>query len=282
MKRKKVLVTGADGVFAKYVIDHFKKNNYNVIPTNKSLVDVSKKEDVLKIVNSENPDIIIHLAALTNVDECEKNPTKARRVNALGTRNITAVCGPMRTLIYISTSAVFDGNKKGYSELDQPAPLNIYGKTKLEGEEFVKSTLKEYYIVRAGWLIGGGEKEKKFISYIIDDIKKGKRISVVNDKFGTITYARELAVFLEELIHHKQPFGVYHYGSKGVCSRHDIAKQIAKILKKDILINAISSDKFKKVFFAPRPKYEVLKSIMIKFPNTWRRSLTDYIHHEFS
>lgn len=279
--KTRVLLTGGKGSLASYIPKVFTKDKFKLLMMGKDTFDVTSKKKVFKKVTEFRPDVVIHLAALTNVDECEKNPKKCFMVNAEGTRNIAEACKKIGSLlIYMSTSAVFAGRKKGYFENDKPNPVNVYAKAKLKGEEFIKKNLKRFYIVRAGWIIGGGKREKKFISIIIKLSKKDKEIKVAKDKFGTIVYARDLAKFFRRLSKEKDPYGVYHFGTRGICSRLDIAKEVFATIKRKVKIVPADSSEFLAKYPAPRPDYEILKSKKIKFSKTWRKSLREYLLSE--
>lgn len=281
MKTKTILVTGGDGMVGSYVSKTFNSKNYEVVIAGKGVIDVTNKKSIEKQIKKLNPSLIIHLAAKTNVDECEKDPESAFLINYEGTKNVADICKKYGSVfVYVSTSAVFNGKKKSFSEKDAPNPVNIYGKSKLAGEKYIQDNLEKYYIVRAGWMIGGGKKEKKFISYIINQINSSKSIKVVNDKFGTITYAKEFVEFIKKLFEKSHPYGTYHFGSRGVCSRFDIAKKIVDILDKKVDIIPVSSKEFSSNFFAPRPKNEVLRTVNQKFTSTWRKSLYNYLSNE--
>lgn len=277
----KILVTGGTGTVSSYVKTVFK--DHDVILTDKRSFDVTKKYKIKRYISKVKPDYIFHFAALTNVDFCEENKNTAKKINAFGTKNIADVCKLYSILlVYISTSAVFKGDTPpldGYSEDDAPDPANYYGQTKLLGEQAIKNTLKEYIIIRAGWMIGGAKKEKKFLSYITNEIKQAKTIYAVDDKFGTITYAKDLLVFIRKLLLNKK-FGLFHYGSKGICSRYEIAKVVRNIVNKNAKIKPVSSEKFSKRFPAPRPTYEILKSNKIPFNKHWTSVLRRYVSEE--
>ncbi|MGA2911344.1 MAG: SDR family oxidoreductase [Candidatus Levyibacteriota bacterium] len=281
MKKRKILVTGSLGTVGSYIPSVFK--NDDLILTTKLDLDITDKKNVLAKISKERPDVVIHLAAKTNVDECEKNQREAHRVNTIGTKNIALACQKNNTtLVYISTGAVFGGKKPFFTENDKPNPINVYGKTKLLGEHAIKSAGCKYIILRAGWIIGGGKKEKKFISYILKQIKDGqKEIKVINDKFGTITGAKELVKLIKKLLDQKQS-GTFHFASLGTCSRFEIAKYVVKLLKKKVTVIPVSSSVFQKNFFAQRPKYEVIQSAKLPKNNfrSWQKSLKDYILNE--
>lgn len=279
--KKKVLITGGKGTVGNYIAKVFNKDKYNLLIAGKEALDVAQRKQVFDKVEKFNPDVVIHLAAKTNVDECEENPKECFLVNAEGTKNITEACKKTDSLlIYTSTSAVFNGEKRGYFEDDSPDPVNVYAKAKLEGEKHIRKILDRYYIVRAGWIIGGGRLEKKFISIIIDLSKKKKEIKIAQDKFGTIVYAKDLVNFFKKLVSEKHPYGIYHFGTKGICSRLDIASEVFTTIKKDVKVTPVDSSEFSGKYPAPRPKYEVLKSKKVKFSKNWRESLRKYLLDE--
>lgn len=275
---KRVLITGARGTLGPYIIQALSEKKYTILATYKKTLNVVNKKQVEKVFEEFKPHYVIHLAAITNVEFCEKNPKKAHVTNTQGTIHIAQACKKHdATLIFTSSSAVFKGKKTGTKETEPHSPVNYYGTTKTEAEKYILSHLKKFVILRSGWMIGGGRKEKKFISYIIADIRNNRKVKAVNDKFGTIAYAKELAEYIKSLIDIKSEYGIYHFGSKGFCTRYDMAKEIVKILKKKAIIQSVSSNAFRNVFFAPRPTYEILKSTKHIHNNTWRASLRNYI-----
>lgn len=279
--QRKILVTGSNGTLGSYIASSF-PNDSPFLMT-KDTLDITQKKAVSQVFEKIRPDVVIHLAAKTNVDACEKDEENAYKVNALGTEFIAKASREHNAfLIYVSTSSVFNGEKKYYTEDDTPCPINIYGKTKLLGEKAIEKENGTYCIIRIGWLIGGGKKEKKFLSYLVQQADEGKKeIQVVNDKFGTIAYARELADFMAFLLETKK-HGVYHFGSLGRCSRFTLAEYVMQTLKKDVILQPVSSEAFVDRFFAPRPTNEVLRSV--KLPATqfrqWKDSLKDYLQKE--
>jgi dTDP-4-dehydrorhamnose reductase len=280
LKKQKVLITGGGGMLASYLSPLFSKSE--LIVTDKNSMDITKKDKVEDIIKQIKPAVIFHLAAATNVDLCQKDSKYANEVNFKGTENITKAANQAGSkLVYISSSAIFDGKKRFYFENDLPGPINKYGKSKLLGEKAVKKNSEKYFIVRAGWMIGGGKKEKKFLSHMYKQIKEGKKeISAVSDLFGSITYAKELAEFLRELIADSN-YGTYHFSSIGTVSRHELASSFINLLGEKTKINPVSSKTFSSVFFAPRPKYEVVRSKKIKYDRNWQDSLESYVENEF-
>lgn len=281
MSKRKILVTGSRGTVGSYVAAAFPQDT--VFLTSKDTLDITKKSQVKEIFTQLQPQVIIHLAAHTNVDDCQKNSDKAYKVNTHGTRHIAEEAARHgTTVLYVSSAAVFDGKKSFYTEEDVPGPINIYGQSKLLGEKAIQNLVPRYIVLRAGWIVGGGMKEKKFISYLLQQVKQGSQnISVVNDTFGTLTSAAELVATMKVLLD-SEAVGCYHFGSAGVCSRYEIAQHIVNALRLKVTINPVPSTYFADRFFAPRPTYEVLRSIRYT-PHqqyTWEESLTTYINNE--
>jgi dTDP-4-dehydrorhamnose reductase len=246
-------------------------------------IDVKRFQEIKDFVKENMPDIIFHLAAETNVDKCELNPDHAYETNSKGAENVALVCKEFDIpMVYISTGAVFDGEKEGgYTEEDIPGnPVNVYGKSKLKGEEAVKKLLTKYYIVRASWMIGGVNKDKKFVWKIAQLLKTKKEIPVVIDKTGSPTFTKDFARGLVDITSTGK-YGTYHCVNKGICTRFDIAKKIAEYLnKEDVVLKPVASDLFP--LPAPRPKSEVLINynlarMGIDNARPWQEALKEYV-----
>ncbi len=171
------------------------------------------------------PDVVLHCAAMTNVDGAARDPAAAFRVNAFGTQNVALACQKCNAaLVYISTNEVFDGTKAApYLEFDPTHPINAYGKSKLAGEWYTRHLLEKFYIVRTCWLYakGGG----KFPDKILELAGRQTALSVVRDELGSPTYVPDLARALAQLIATEQ-YGVYHLVNAGSCSRYEWAVEI--------------------------------------------------------
>jgi len=287
----KILITGAAGMLADEIITMLIKEGHDVIQTdiNQRLpdigqLDVSDNKEVYKQINSYKPDYVFHLAAETNVDLCEENPDHAYKINTLGTENIVLGCQKSEVpLLYISTAGVFPGDKQQpYTEFDIPKPINVYGDSKWQGEIIVRNLLSNYFIIRAGWMVGGWEIDKKFVYKIIQQLASGKKeIKVVNDKFGSPTFTKDFAQNLMNVIN-TQRYGTYHMANKGTCSRYDIAVKIVEFmgLEKDVQVVQISSDEFP--LPAPRANSEMMRNykldlLSINHMPEWESSLKSYI-----
>ncbi len=285
---KRVLVTGANGMLADALCPLLKKAGYDVTATDingdngiiKS--DIRQVNSMLSVIKDHRPEIVFHLAAETDVDKCELQPEHAYNTNWRGTENIATICKELGlTMVYISTGAVFDGEKEGgYIETDKPNPISVYGVSKLKGEEAVRSLLSRYYIVRAGWMIGGHNKDKKFVWKIVQLLNSKPEISVVTDKTGSPTFTSDFSRGIVDIVGSGK-YGLYHCVNKGICTRYDIAVKIAEFLgKKDVVIKPVTSDAFP--LPAPRGKSEAminhnLAKLGLDRTRPWQDALKEYL-----
>lgn len=225
----KVLVTGVKGQLGYDIVNELTKRNHTAIGVDIEEMDITDKKAVDTLVHEVNPDAVIHCAAWTAVDAAEdaENIEKVRQVNALGTSYIADVCKDLDIkMMYISTDYVFDGQGTTPWEADchDYAPLNVYGKTKLEGELAVAHTLDKYFIVRIAWVFG--ENGKNFIKTMLNIGKKLDTLKVVSDQIGTPTYTYDLARLLVDMIE-TEKYGYYHATNEGgYISWYDFAKEI--------------------------------------------------------
>lgn len=288
----RVLVTGANGMLGTALCTILAKDDSEVYPTDINFqeganefqyMDIRDKSQIEKIAIKIKPDFIFHLAAETNVDKCELEPEHAYQINAKGTENVASICQKYTCImVYISTCGVFDGKKQElYTENEPPNPVSVYSKTKFTGELIVKNLLSRYFIFRAGWMMGGSKKDKKFVAKIADLINTEKELKVVNDKIGCPTYTRDFSKAMLEVIKLGK-FGLYHLANTGFCSRYELACKIKEYLKRDdVVIKPISSDEFP--LPAPRPPSEAVENLNLKLlglnglMRPWQDALKDYL-----
>ena len=295
-KIKKILITGCGGMLGSAIYPCLTNKGYDVFATDIDLndnwlqhLDVRDINEAREVANRFKPDIILHLAALTSLEYCESNLRDAYETNFLGTKNMAIIAKELDVpLVYVSTAGVFDGKKERYYETDCPNSINVYGKTKFYGEIFIESHLTKYFIVRAGWMVGGGKKDKKFVSYILAQIKEGKRnFEIVNDTFGTLTYTKDFAKNLE-ILFNTEFYGRYHMACKGDTDRVKVARFILDTLNiNDATIKEVSSDFFKEKFWVKRAQVERmvnanLEARGINLMRTWQEALQDYLNDEWS
>ncbi|MBI4436599.1 MAG: dTDP-4-dehydrorhamnose reductase [Candidatus Omnitrophica bacterium] len=286
---RRVLVTGAAGMLGTALCSSLTRKEFHVLKTDIrsgekeiELLDVSNYEEVQQFVQETKPHLTMHLAAETDVDKCQLEVDHAYRVNTLGTENVALACQRWDIpLVYISTGAVFDGEKpEPYTEFDEPNPVNVYAKTKWEGEKIVQTLVRKHFIVRAGWMIGGGRKDKKFVAKIVELLQTQKEIPVVTDKFGNPTFTKDLSENLLLLIQTGR-FGLYHMVNRGGCSRYQIAQKIAECMgKKDVVLRPVTSEAFP--LPAPRGRSEMLLNYRLSLlgldrMRPWTEALKDYL-----
>lgn len=223
----KVLVTGVKGQLGFDVVNELTKRGHEAIGVDIAEMDITDKLSVDTVISSVRPQAVIHCAAWTAVDAAEDNEDKVRAVNATGTKYIAEACRDVGAkLMYISTDYVFDGQGTTPWQPDckDYKPLNVYGKTKLEGELAVANTLKEYFIVRIAWVFG--VNGKNFIKTMLNVGKTHDTVRVVNDQIGTPTYTFDLARLLVDMIE-TDKYGYYHATNEGgYISWYDFTREI--------------------------------------------------------
>ncbi len=249
------------------------------IKTNRRSLDVIDLKEVLAVCKKYKPEAIIHLAAETDVDRCERDPEYAYTVNSIGTYNMAVAAKELGIkLVYVSTAGVFDGQKKTpYNEKDEPNPQNYYGRSKFLGELIIKGMLKDYIIARVCWMFGGGpEKDQKFVAKIIRQLDK-KEIKVVTDQIGSPTFGKDLITSIKKLIK-KDAKGIYNLANRDICSRYEFAEAIVKILKKNTKILPVKMNDFKMDAFRTYNESMVSK---IKTQRNWQGALKEYLETEW-
>jgi len=203
------------------------EKRHRVFALSRDEADVTDARQMARAIELAQPEIIIHAAAMTSVDDCELQPDLAFRVNAEGTRTVASLSRKLAIpMVYLSTDYVFDGEKSDpYLETDPPHPINVYGKSKLRGEEYVRDLVERSWIVRTSWLFG--PRGKNFVEAILEQARSGARLRVVEDQVGSPTYTEDLAASLEQIIE-RGAIGIYHVSNQGACSRFDFAQEILR------------------------------------------------------
>jgi dTDP-4-dehydrorhamnose reductase len=199
------------------------------------------------------PELVIHSAAMTNVDACEEDPELAFRVNTLGTQNIALACGQCgAAMVHLSTNDIFDGKLgRPYREWDTPSPQSVYAHSKAGAEFYVRTLLQRFYIVRTAWLYARGGNN--FVTKIIAAADKLGALRVVTDEVSAPTYAPDLAQAIAQLIHTGH-FGIFHFTNSGICSRYDWACKILELSGRgQVPIEPITTDQWARP--APPPLY---------------------------
>ena len=279
----RVLITGAKGMLGTDLCQEWQTQGYEICATDIQVMDVRQPGQVQKTFADFKPELVLHLAALTDVDGCEREPGQAYRTNTIGTQNIALACQTANVpLAYISTLSVFDGTKcEPYTEFDTPNPQSWYSRAKYEGEKIVERLLQRYYIVRAGWMFGGGREDKKFVAKIVELAQTRAELKIVDDKFGSPTYTRDLSRALIKL-ESTGWYGLYHSVNTGApCSRYEFAQKILEYAGiTTCRLVPISSSEFP--LPAPRPRMEAGRNLHaellgLKLMRPWEDALREYI-----
>ena len=285
---KKILVTGCNGQLGRAIRKEYAASDVEFINTDvvegEGVVslDITDVDAVLKLVRAEKPDVIINCAAHTNVDKCEEQWDLSYKINAIGPRNLSiAATEADAKMIHVSTDYVFEGNgTRPYTEFDAPNPVSAYGKTKLEGENFVKEFAKKHFILRTAWLYGDG---KNFVKTMLALAENHDELNVVCDQVGTPTSAVELA----KMIHYlegTENYGTFHATCEGDTNWADFAEAIFKRAGKNVKVNHVTSKQYKEMnpASANRPAYSILEDYMIKLTSDfvmadWQDALDVYM-----
>lgn len=201
---------------------------HEVLPLTRTDADVTDARLIREAIDHARPELVIHCAAFTAVDDCESRPERAFRVNRDGTRNVALACrGRGCGMVYLSTDYVFDGEKSSpYLETDEPNPVNVYGQSKLAGERSVLELIQaRAWIVRVSWLFG--PLGKNFVRAILERAQRGEPLRVVDDQAGAPTYTLDAAAKIEQIGERAEP-GVYHLTNQGYCSWFEFAAEIVR------------------------------------------------------
>lgn len=301
---KKILVTGVNGQLGYDVVCELEKRGYKAIGVDREIMDLTNSEEIKNVIYNVKPHGIIHCAAYTAVDAAEDNIELCERVNALAVKDIAECAKNLDIpMIYISTDYVFNGMKginqnnvdevaymiEGnnickeyyleYTEDDKVNPINVYGRTKYEGEMYVRDILYKHYIVRISWVFG--ENGNNFIDTMLRLAKDRDELNVIDDQVGSPTYTKDLAPLLVDMLE-SDKYGTYHATNDGYCSWYEFAKEIFDVAGVDIKVNPITTDmyptKAKRPFNSKMSKNKLIEN-EFKMLRHWKDALKDYINN---
>lgn len=278
---KKILITGCNGQLGRALNKVYKEVTLINTDVTESegvkALDITDVEAVLKMTRQEKPDVIINCAAHTAVELCESQWDLAYQINAIGARNLSIAAAEVGAkMIQVSTDYVFDGTgSRPYTEFDEPGTCSAYGKTKLEGERFVKEFAPKHFILRTAWLYGEG---KNFLRTMLKLSETKEEVRVVKDQFGTPTSAAELA----RLIHYLEPtenYGTFHATCEGQCSWAEFAEKIFQMAGKSTKVIPITTEEYHAK--VERPAYSVLDNYMLGLTTDYRMADWETALREF-
>lgn len=238
-------------------------------------INIAKREEVMQKIGELMPDVVINAAAYTAVDKAESEKDLAYKVNGCAVGFISTICKQINALfVHFSTDYVFDGEShNGYKENHSYKPINMYGKSKALGEKMILDIEPRYYLIRTSWLFG--KSGKNFVETMLKLALENKNIKVVNDQFGSPTYAKDLAREARRLVESKNPYGIYHITNSGFCNWHEFAAKIFEFsgLKPDV--RPVKSEEFPTP--AKRPTYSMLVNTKLPPMRPWEEALRDYL-----
>lgn len=259
----RILVTGGTGQLGSEWVDYLNREGVEFIALPSSDFDVTDHADTRRVMNNLKPDVIINCAAYTKVDQAEDEPELAYAINRDGVKNLADYCASRNMkLVHFSTDYVFPGKQEdakhyldGYTEEAPKNPINIYGKSKLAGEEVVKASGCEFIIVRTAWLCGkhGGN----FVKTMLKLAESQKELKVVDDQIGCPTFAKNLVTNCWHLVNEKQS-GIFHISSTGKTTWYEFAREIFNQKGIDIKVEPVSSSEFPSK--AKRPSFSLLST----------------------
>jgi dTDP-4-dehydrorhamnose reductase len=275
----RILVTGARGMLGRDLCPFLRDKGHEVIEWDLPQQDITEVTPTIAEAVKMKPAAIYHLAAVTDVDGCEKNRAEAYKVNTLGTWTMALAARDSKAeLVYISTDYVFDGAKKNpYLENDKPNPLNYYGSTKLLGEQTVMRDIKNFYICRTSWLFGA--HGRNFVDTILKAAREKPALDVVDDQEGSPTFTQDLVPALA-LLPGSKKYGIYNVSNAGTCTWFKFAREIVRLAGLEAEVRPTTSDKYLRP--ARRPAYSVLDNwyFQSRFDyrlRTWQEALHEFL-----
>ncbi len=242
----RILLTGHKGQLGRTLTPLLEKAGHAVAGADLPERDITARAAFLKLARDVRPDLILHPAALTDVDRCAREPALAYRVNGMGTQNVALAAQAVGAeLLTVSTNEVFDGCASApYHEWDARRPINPYGRSKLAAEWYTQNLCSRFYIVRTAWLYAAGGSN--FPHKMIQLADKYGALKVVTDEVGNPTYVEDLARAIVQLLE-THAYGIYHFVNAGSASRYDFAEEILRLSGRgDVPIEPITSDYFQR------------------------------------
>jgi len=273
----KILLTGANGQLGQELQKRLQGTDF--FPTDAKELDITNETATFSVINKYKPNLVIHCAAYTQVDDAEEKVDLAYLVNAIGTQNIALACRDTGAdLVYVSTDYVFDGNLgRAYTETDLTNPLSVYGKSKYAGEILARQIMDNLFILRTAWLYGDGPN---FVQTMLKLGQERDELQVVNDQYGCPTSTVDLAEAVLRISQTRR-YGTYHAVNSGMASWYEFAKKIFELSGNNkVKVTPVTTEQF--VRPAPRPKYSPLDTRLLKLvlgwkPREWQDALKEYI-----
>lgn len=275
----KILLAGSRGMLGTDLMGEL-DSTHQVLGLGRAELDITNAAQCMARVAEFRPDVVINAAGMTDVDGCETHEQEALRVNGQGSGNLAAAASAAGSVIvYYSTDYVFDGTKpEPYQEEDTPNPGSVYGRSKLLGEELVRSLCPNHLILRTSWVFG--RNGKNFIRTILTEAHRGQPLLVVNDQRGSPSYTQDLAKHSRQMLQ-AGCRGTYHLTNSGSCTWYELASQVIKWAGlADYMVLAVTTAEYPRP--ARRPANSVLANARLEreeFPlmRTWQEAAQEYV-----
>jgi dTDP-4-dehydrorhamnose reductase len=272
----RIFITGHKGQLGRALHQAF--SDHDLALADLPEADITNAAQTIQAIADFRPDLVLHVAALTDTTLCQRDPDLAYRGNALGARNVALGCQRTgATMLQISTNEVFDGGKaEPYLEWDDTRALSVYAQSKLAGEWYVQRLLQRYFIVRIAWLYGDGPSS--FVNKVLQWARTNRELRIVTDEVATPTYVPDLVAAIAALV--RQPvYGVYHFTNGGSCSRLQWAQRILALAGRDD-VSVLPARMADFPSAAPKPAYSVLRNFCGQdlgiTLRPWEDALQDY------
>jgi dTDP-4-dehydrorhamnose reductase len=280
----KIAVIGSNGQVGADISDAFDQRDEDVVRLTHEQIEVANLDSVMRALREIRPNLVVNTAAMHHVEQCEADPKKAFAVNATGARNVAIVCRDLQaTLVHISTDYVFDGRKRTpYGETDQPAPLNVYGHSKLAGEVEIQNLSERHIILRVSGLYGTHRcraKGHNFVELMLKLARERGIVHVVDDEVLTPTWTAEVARQIVALSR-ADAYGLFHATAEGACSWYEFAREIFLRTGTPVDLQRAQPGQFP--MKVPRPRYSVLENERLKRAGLnmfrpWQEGLIHYL-----
>ncbi|HEX5023227.1 MAG TPA: NAD(P)-dependent oxidoreductase [Candidatus Binatia bacterium] len=283
----KIIITGASGLVGSHLASRLARD-HEVAALTHAALDITDRDAVRRTVNAVGPQVIFNCAVF-QVDESEQDPAKAKAVNADGPRYLAEAANEIGAeIVQFSTQYVFAGTPVGrapYTIEDDLKPVNVYGSTKVAGEQAVRDTCAQSYIVRTSWVYGSGKAS--FLCNAHTELKAGKRVRAIDDIWSSTTYVEDLIDRCLEIIGRRH-YAIYQVVNAGVCTYHEFALEAGRLVglsyeQLDSLIEITHEREMKRI--AARPRYTPLRCLVsekVGLPplRDWRNALAVYAEEE--
>ena len=277
LNHEKIWIAGALGQVGSAFSQMLDRTAIDLLLTDIDDVDITDMDAVRTYADMNRPDIIINCAGVSGIGFCQENRDLAYRVNAIGARNLSVAARSVRAeLVHIFIDDIFDGKAdEPYDEFSPASPATVYGRSKLAGEDFVRTIAPKYLIIRSSWVYGNGQN---FVTDLLAHAKEGKTFLVPEGQIAAPTSAVEVARIIDRLLSN-DVYGTYHAVCTGHCSRLEFAQKILELsgLDTELVSCAVTE--------TGRPSYSVLDNLMlrlndIQLPVSWEKALDEYLRSE--